>query len=131
MSHLLLLLARRPAPSCMRVTGFLAIALATTLIPLGTLLLVVPRRPDPPTPHVRVSLMASFAKCRARGIGGLLAVKSVQLFVFGTLSLTCAQTYEENSPQRGDSRDMQQCHLGFGRGPLCHRRCNTVENTKP
>jgi hypothetical protein len=50
-------------------------------------------------------------ECRSRGMGGLLAVKSVHLFVFATLSLTYAQTYEGNSPQSGDSRDMQHAIL--------------------
>lgn len=50
-------------------------------------------------------------ECSARGMTGLLAIKSVHFWVFASLSLTYAETYEGRSPQRGDSRDMQHVVL--------------------
>jgi len=52
--------------------------------------------------------------CRARGIEGLLQLRSVRLSIGVSLALTYAQTYglerraaERREPQQGDSRDLQ------------------------
>jgi MFS family permease len=55
--------------------GFAAIALATTLIPLVTLLLVAPRRPVPPVPHVRPPFTRVIGAVWVPGLG--LALSSV------------------------------------------------------
>ena len=55
--------------------GFAAIALATTLVPLATLLLVAPVRPVAPTTHVRSGLTKVIAAVWVPGVG--LALSSV------------------------------------------------------
>ena len=55
--------------------GFAAIALATTLIPLGTLLLVAPRRPVAPPPHTRPAFTRVVGSVWVPGLG--LALSSV------------------------------------------------------
>jgi MFS family permease len=55
--------------------GFAAIALATTLIPLVTLLLVAPRRPVAPAPHVRPAFTRVVRAVWVPGLG--LALSSV------------------------------------------------------
>ncbi len=55
--------------------GFAAIALATTLIPLGTLLLVAPRRPVAPPPHARPGFTRVVGSVWVPGLG--LALSSV------------------------------------------------------
>src|SRR5262249_20817619 len=55
--------------------GFAAIAFATTLIPLVTLLLVAPRRPVPPAPHVRPAFTRVICVVWVPGLG--LALSSV------------------------------------------------------
>jgi Carboxymuconolactone decarboxylase family len=55
--------------------GFAAIALATTLIPLLTLLLVAPRRPVAPVPHVRPAFATVIGAVWVPGLG--LALSSV------------------------------------------------------
>ena len=52
--------------------------------------------------------------CRARGIEGLLQLRSVRLSIGVSLALAYAQTYglerrpaERRKPQQGDSRDLQ------------------------
>src|SRR5204863_7538016 len=55
--------------------GFVAVALATTLIPLVTLLLVVPLRAVAPTPHARPAFAKVLAAVWMPGLG--LALSSV------------------------------------------------------
>jgi MFS family permease len=55
--------------------GFAAIALSTTLIPLVTLLLVAPRRPVAPVPHVRPEFARVIGAVWVPGLG--LALSSV------------------------------------------------------
>jgi MFS family permease len=55
--------------------GFAAIALATTLIPLVTLLLIAPRRPVPPSPHARPAFTRVIGAVWVPGLG--LALCSV------------------------------------------------------
>ncbi len=55
--------------------GFTAIALATTLVPLATLLLIAPVRPVAPTTHVRSALTKVIAAVWVPGVG--LALSSV------------------------------------------------------
>ncbi len=55
--------------------GFVAIALATTLVPVGTLLLVTPLRPIPPRPHVRPPFTRVLGAVWVPGLG--LALSSV------------------------------------------------------
>jgi predicted nucleic acid-binding protein len=78
----------------------------------------IPRRAQPTFEAYWQALSTSFAEayaeragqlpaCRARGIDGLLQLRSVRLSVSASLSLTYAETFEERQPQQGDARDMQ------------------------
>ncbi len=49
--------------------------------------------------------------CRARGIRGLLEVRSVRLAVGANLSLIYSQTFGGRGPDKGDSRDIQHAIL--------------------
>ena len=51
------------------------------------------------------------ADCQARGMNGLLEVRSVKLATLAQLSLGYANTYERGAVERGDSRDMQHAVL--------------------
>jgi MFS family permease len=55
--------------------GFAAVAIATTLIPLATLLFVAPRRPVSPLPHVRPAFTRVLGAVWVPGVG--LALSSV------------------------------------------------------
>jgi hypothetical protein len=44
--------------------------------------------------------------CDQRGIGGLLAVKTIRMSCDANASLVYAQTFEERTPKRSDSRDV-------------------------
>lgn len=50
-------------------------------------------------------------ECQARGMAGLLEVRSVKLATMAQLSLGYANTYERGAVERGDSRDMQHAVL--------------------
>jgi hypothetical protein len=50
-------------------------------------------------------------ECQARGMTGLLGVRSVKLATIAQLSLGYANTYERGAVERGDSRDMQHAVL--------------------
>ncbi|HMG75292.1 MAG TPA: hypothetical protein VK582_17475 [Pyrinomonadaceae bacterium] len=59
-------------------------------------------------------------ECRARGVAGLLKVRSVKLATLAQLSLGYANTYERGAVARGDPRDMQHAVFGISGEDLCH-----------
>lgn len=66
--------------------GFAAIALATTLVPLATLLLVVPLRPVPPQPNARPALVSVAGAVWLPGLAAAFAsVGFGAILAFGSL----------------------------------------------